>query len=93
VVGKLPGVFWVDAAAAMQALHDAMPRGTENIPEVVKFVQGPMFQILRCMVGLADVLDLNDVPKTFTRLQANWDDEYFDEWRRCFEDGITNSLR
>ena len=76
----------------MQALHDAMPRGTTNIPEVVKFAQGPMYQILRIMVGLVDITELNGFPKTFARLQTSWDTE-FDEWGRCFEEVTTKSLR
>ena len=92
VAAKIPRVNWVDSAAAMQALHDAMPRGAANIPEVVKFTQGPMYQILRIMVGLVDISELSGVPKTFSRLQASWGTE-FDEWARCFEETITNSMR
>ena len=90
VAAGIPRVAWVSASQAMHTCTLAMPKGTPNHPQVVKFAQESLFKILHIMVGLNNV---DNNPRSFSGLQTLWADDLFDEFSRCFMDGLASACR
>jgi hypothetical protein len=86
----IPRVGWTTAASALKACADAMPKGSPLHPEVLKFTQENMYNILDIMVALHSV---DNSPRSFSGLQGLWQDETFDEFSKCFLHGISNACR